>query len=416
MRSILLAHPTGNANVRAAARAFQGADVLQELHSCICWNPHSPLAQLLPASLAAQLARRSFADVPLRLQHSHPWREALRLLAPKLPWLRRHESGPLSIDAIYRRFDRHVAARLPQLCGLQAVYAYEDGALRTFQAARGLGMSTIYELPTGYWRAARQIFEEERELQPEWACTLTGLQDSSAKLARKDEELQLADQVIVASAYVRSTLKDHQACRAPIAVVPYGAPLPLLKTPDNARTNSKLKVLFVGSFGQQKGVSYAIKAINLLGQQVSLTIIGKPKAHHCRPLEVALQRHRHIPSLPHPQVLEQMRQHDVLLFPTLFDGFGLVITEALSQGLPVIATNHSGAPECIRDGVEGFIVPIRDSQAIAERLQQLVDDRELLAAMRQACLRRAAELSWAGYEQGLRLAVGQALQGATDRP
>jgi glycosyltransferase involved in cell wall biosynthesis len=105
-----------------------------------------------------------------------------------------------------------------------------------------------------------------------------------------------------------------------------------------------------------------------------------------------------------------MRQHDVLLFPTLFDGFGLVITEALSQGLPVIATAHSGAPECIRDGVEGFIVPIRSSEAIAKRLQQLVLNRDQLAAMRLACLRRAAELSWAGYEKGLRLAVSQALK------
>jgi len=80
----------------------------------------------------------------------------------------------------------------------------------------------------------------------------------------------------------------------------------------------------------------------------------------------------------------------------------------------VITTLHSGAPECIRDGVEGFIVPIRSSQAIAARLQQLVDGREQLAAMRQACLHRAAELSWAGYEQSLRVAVGQTFQHKSD--
>ena len=165
---LLLTHPTGNANVRAAAGAFQSANLLQELHSCICWDPESTLA------------RRSFVDVPLSVQHSHPWRELLRLLGPYLLRLKLHKSGPLSIDAVYRSFDRHVAARIPQLQGLQ-----------------------------------------------------------------------LADQVIVASAYARST-----------------------------------------------------------------------------------GRHRYITSLPHHQILERMRQHDVLLFPTLFDGCGLVITEALSQGLP----------------------------------------------------------------------------------
>jgi len=80
---------------------------------------------------------------------------------------------------------------------------------------------------------------------------------------------------------------------------------------------------------------------------------------------VALERHHWIASLPHPLILEQMRQHDVLVLPSLFEGYALVINEALSQGLPVIATANSGATEAVRDGVEGFIVPIRSSQAIA---------------------------------------------------
>lgn len=412
---LLLSHPTGNANVRAAARAFHATGWLRELDSCLCWDPQASVARLLPSSLAAQLARRSFADMPLTLQHSHPWREILRLLSPALPLLKAHERGPLSIDAVYRSFDRHVAARLNKLAGLQAVYAYEDGALSTFQSAERLGLRRLYDLPIGYWRAARAIFEEERDLQPAWACTLTGLQDSAAKLDRKDQELQLADQVIVASAYVRSSLIGHQACSAPIAVVPYGAPPPLTEL-QPFRKSGPLRVLFVGSLGQRKGLSYAFEAVEMLGSQVSLTLIGTLTTSHCSPLNAGLVRHQWIPSLPHPQILEQMRRHDVLLFPTLFDGFGLVMTEALSQGLPVIATANSGAPECIRDGVEGFIVPIRSSQAIAERLQQLASNREQLAAMRQACLRRAAEMSWAGYEQALVAVVGQALSSAPSLP
>ncbi len=411
---LLLAHPTGNANVRAAARALHEAGWLRELDSCICWNPESALGLILPPSLAAQLQRRAFPGIPAELLHSHPWRELLRLagVGRRLPWLQRHEHGPLAIDAIYRSFDRHVAARLPRNACLQGVYAYEDGALHTFEAAQSLGLRCIYDLPIGYWRAAQQIFAEERELVPDWACTLTGLADSASKLSRKDEELALADAVIVASGFVRSTLQSHQACTAPIHVVPYGSPPPIAHLPPARASHEPLKVLYVGSLGQRKGLSYALEAIDCLSSSVRLTLIGRPTFSHCAPLNAALQRHRWIASLPHAQILEQMRQHDVLLFPTLFDGFGLVITEALSQGLPVITTLHSGAPECIKDGVEGFIVPIRSSQAIAERLQHLADNREQLAAMRQACLRRAAGLSWAGYEQGLRAAVGQLLSPA----
>jgi glycosyltransferase involved in cell wall biosynthesis len=327
----------------------------------------------------------------------------------RLSLLNRHERGPLSIDAIYRSFDRHVAARLPALQGLKVVYAYEDGALRTFKAAQGLGVHRIYDLPIGYWRSAQRIFQEERELQPAWACTLTGLNDSAAKLERKDQELQLADLVLVPSEFVRSTLIDHGASTASIAVVPFGSPLPLSESPI-CSTTGPLRVLYVGSLGQRKGLSYALDAVAALGSQVSLTLIGRVTTPHCRPLVAALERHHWIESLPHPQILEQMRLHDVLVLPSLFEGYALVISEALSQGLPVLTTPNSGAALTIRDGVEGFIVPIRDSQAIAERLQQLADNREQLAAMREACLRRAEELSWAGYEKGLVQAVSQVLQ------
>jgi glycosyltransferase involved in cell wall biosynthesis len=408
---LLLAHPSGNTFFRATARAFYAAGWLQELDSCICWDTDSALAHRLPASLAVQLGRRSFTDVPLALQHSYPWRELGRLLSAglPLPWLRRHEQGPFSTDAVYQSFDRHVAARLPSLAGLQAVYAYEDAALRSFQAAERLGLRCIYDLPIGYWRAAQQIFKEERELEPEWACTLTGLNDSAAKLARKDQELQLADLVLVPSEFVRSTLLEHNASCAPIVVVRFGSPPPLA-TPPQTPAGGPLRLLYVGSLGQRKGLSYALDAVQALGDQVSLTLIGRVTAPECRPLLAALARHRWIETLPHDQILEQMRQHDVLLLPSLFEGYALVISEGLSQGLPVITTPNSGATQTIRDCVEGFIVPIRNSQAIAERLQQLASNRDQLAAMRRACLRRAAELSWAGYEQGLRVVVGQALQ------
>ncbi|WP_231596283.1 glycosyltransferase family 4 protein [Synechococcus sp. CBW1108] len=407
---LLLAHPLGNTFFRAASRAFYSAGWLQELDSCICWDPDSILARFLPASVAIQLGRRTFYDVPLSLQHSHHWRELGRLLSSSLSlfWLQRHEHGPLSIDAVFYSFDRHVASRLSSQKGLQAIYAYEDAALSSFQAAERLGLRRIYDLPIGYWQAGQRIFQEESELQPEWACTLTGLKDSTAKLARKDQELQLADLVVVPSEFVRSTLQDYKINAKPVVVVPFGSPPPLTASP-HTPTSGPLRVIYVGSLGQRKGLSYALEAVQSLGSQVSLTLIGRVTPPECRPLLAALRRHRWIDSLPHHQVLEQMRQHDVLVLPSLFEGYALVISEALSQGLPVITTPNSGASVTIRNGVEGFIVPIRDSLAIAECLQQLADNRSQLIEMREACLRRAAELSWSVYEQGLISAVGNLL-------
>jgi glycosyltransferase involved in cell wall biosynthesis len=94
-----------------------------------------------------------------------------------------------------------------------------------------------------------------------------------------------------------------------------------------------------------------------------------------------------------------MRRHDVLVFSSLFEGFGLVVTEALSQGLPVITTPHTCGPDILEDGVDGFIVPIRNPEAIAEKLEHLASDRSLLAEMSQAALKKARILSWAEYRR-----------------
>ena len=138
---------------------------------------------------------------------------------------------------------------------------------------------------------------------------------------------------------------------------------------------------------------------------MELSLIGRKPKVDCRSLDMALSRHRWVDSLPHDKILAEMRQHDVFVFPSLFEGFGLVITEALSQGLPVITTPHTCGPDILTEGQDGFIVPIRDSQAIAEKLELLHRDRDCLAAMSIAAVATARRVTWEGYRERLVEAV-----------
>ena len=134
---------------------------------------------------------------------------------------------------------------------------------------------------------------------------------------------------------------------------------------------------------------------------VTLTVIGAPGAGACPALDRELAGVRYLGSQPHSAVLREMSQHDVLVFPTLFEGFGLVMLEAMSQGLVVIATGNSGAPEIITDGVNGYVIPIRSVQALVDRLETLAKDRSRLQEMGNAALATARRLSWAAYRRGL---------------
>ena len=395
---ILLSHPIGNEFVREALAAFDGAGILGEFWTAISWNPKSAINRVLPRSLRELFGRRAFPESVRSRTHTVPVREALRLFAAGVRVSSRHETGALSIDAVFREVDSRVSGRLREITNIRAVYAYEDGALESFRAARDRNLQRIYDLPIGYWKVGQRIFAEEAQREPEWASTLTGTLDSAVKLARKDDELKLATRVIVASTFTKRTLVESP-CSAQIDIVPYGAPPPASQ--EIAKSSGRLKVLFAGSLGQRKGLSYLLKAIESLKGAVDLTLLGRKAVTGCPALEAAVRKYRWLPTLSHAAVLREMQSHDVLVLPSLFEGFGLVILEAMSQGTPVITTDHTAGPDVIEDGIDGFIVPVRSGDAIAQKLELLVRDRDQLISMKIAAKRKARLHGWEIYRQRL---------------
>lgn len=406
---LIFSHPTGNANARHAALALFRAGLLAEFWTCLNLRPPALVERLLPAGAAGQLRRRSFPTELSRAIRTRPFHEIVRHIAPRLGLhgLVRHEHGPFSVDGVYRSLDRAVARRVRD-GKFKAVYGYEDGARCSFVEAKKRGIRTLYDLPIGHWRAARTLLLEEAQREPEWAATLTGNRDSPAKTERKDAELALADVVFVASTFTRKTLGEASDFKGVVMVVPYGSPtvLPVEASRTPAR---KLRVLFVGSLGQRKGLSYLFAACRQVKPAVTLTVIGRKPDEPCAALERELRDVRWIPTCTHAGILAEMAAHDVFVFPSLFEGFGLVLLEALAMGLPVITTANTAGPDIIQEGVQGFIVPIRDSAAIAEKLACLHREPERLVEMSRQARLRAREYSWDSYEQTLAACVGRAL-------
>lgn len=406
---LLAAHPTGNAFAHNLALGLIEHNLLSEFWTCLDWPKNEGLLHMLPDAWTREARRRQLPETIKPFAHLAPTRELIRLFGHKLglgPWIGK-EKSTWSVDGVYRGLDQRVSRRLSQLKGVKGVYLYEDGAANSFAKARQLGLRTFYDLPIGHWKASRRILTEEAELSPEWAGTLKGNFDSDQKLARKDQELELADTVFVASSFTRSTLIETPSGQGKdIVLVPYGAPVVTDAFPVAQRHHGEpLRVLFVGSLGQRKGLRYLLEAIARLGSGFELTLIGRPPSANCAPLAKALQTHRHIAALPHQEIFAEMRRHHVLVFPSLFEGFGLVILEAMACGLPVIATPHTAAPDVMTSGVEGCIVPIRSTDAIAAALTDLAEDESRRQSMAEAALQRAKTLTWTTYRSGMAAAL-----------
>lgn len=334
-----------------------------------------------------------------------------RQLASKAGWssLTKHETGFFSVDAVYQDLDQHVAARLQSAAkrGAGKVYAYEDGAVFSFQAAKALGVQCIYDLPIGYWRTAQRLLKLEQERWPDWSATMPGFLDSPAKLERKDEELRLADRIIVASQFTASTLRDFPGTLAPIEVVPYGFPPVVAAREYEVPQGRPLRLLFVGGLSQRKGIADLFAAVENLGPRVQLTVVGRKASDNCPALDAALTRHRWIPSLPHAQVLALMQEHDVLVFPSLFEGFGLVITEAMSQGTPVITTDRTAGPDLIEHGHNGWLVEAGSTSALQQAIEELLSNPEQIRVVGQAAMETARLRPWTVYGHELVQAISK---------
>ena len=153
---ILLSHPTANQNVRQAATAFLEAGLLEEFWTCVSWKKNGLLDRFaaLSARFQKELRRRSFPVELAPFIRTVPWRELGRQGAAQIGWkkLTRAEDALFSVDAVYRSLDRRVAQEVATGLTIKAIYAYEDGALDTFRAAKERGIKCIFEQPTIYWR------------------------------------------------------------------------------------------------------------------------------------------------------------------------------------------------------------------------------------------------------------------------
>jgi len=138
--------------------------------------------------------------------------------------------------------------------------------------------------------------------------------------------------------------------------------------------------------------------------------VGRKASDNCPALDEALSKHRWIASLPHAGVLKIMREQDVLIFPSLFEGFGMVITEAMSQGTPVITTDRTAGPDIITHGENGWLVDAGSTDALVEAIEELLLHPENIAKAGKAAMEAARSRPWEIYGQELCDAVLQSFK------
>jgi len=344
--------------------------------------------------------RRFHSELPGNYVESN-WRFEI----PEIVYNRVFGKGRRTSNAVYQRderFDKYLSKKISKYSN-NFYWGFQGSSLLTLKEAKIHNIPTIVELSTAHVTAAKKILGEEVRLHPEWADSMDNLIFPKDYEQRLVEEPEVADFIIAASSFTKMSLIDSGILEDKIYTLPLGFDIEKIDfVPSLPRKGRKLKVLYSGTITQRKGIKYLLEAVkHLTPNEVELTLIGNIQGSG-NALKAYSGLFKHIPGLSQAEMFNRYGDYDVLVLPTIFEGFGLVILEALACGLPVITTPHSIGPEIIKDGQNGFIVPIRDENAVAKAIVSLMEkeDDELME-MRKKSRDSALSYSWEQYKNRL---------------
>lgn len=247
----------------------------------------------------------------------------------------------------------------------------------------------------------KELFQEEMLLNPKASTTLS--QEYEFSLSKEElevlsEEVKLATHFLCASSLTKKSLTFKGISEDKIKVIPYG--VDTSKFTFSERKHAEIfKVIFIGSLNQRKGITYLLDALAEM-KNVELTIITrgiydeKLIQNYSFPIHVVID-------VAHDKLQEELHNANCFVLPSVLEGFGQVILEAMATGIPVIATENTAGIDIIENGVDGFVTPIRDIQALKESLEKLKADFSFSKAMGKAAHEKAKVYTWDKFRTDL---------------
>ena len=290
---------------------------------------------------------------------------------------------------------------------------YSGAGLGTLRRLRQSRTVCVVEAVNCHVRVQERIMREEYE---RLGLPFAGFH--AREMARRVEEYALADAVLCPSHFVRESFLQEGWEAERVHVVPYGIPLPDGQSFTRLPDDGIFRVLYVGQLSPRKGLRYLIEAFDSLRHPRKELVIVGPRSEPSGLEGVTIPAGvRFTGVLKGEELAAAYRSAHVFVLPTVEEGLALVLGEALGHRTPVIATVNSGGADLFQDGREGFLVPIRDPAALADRMQRLVDDPGLRARMSEAAVARSQVLGgWERTDRLLLAALEKMVQTSRKQP
>jgi len=277
------------------------------------------------------------------------------------------------------------------------VLGREDACLSSFQKARELGITRLYDLPTAYFRTVQKLLDQELAQFPDVDPVTTDPREyASDRAERKENELALADQILCPSSFVRQSLLDAGVDASKIHCIPHAAIQEWLDIP--VPEHRPPIFLFVGQISLRKGAHRLLQVWKKIKAYRThrLRLIGPMRLTDTFLRDYA-GLYEHVPSLPRHALPKEYAQARALVLNSSSEGLAMVILEAISCGTPVLASRNTGGEDILSDGIEGRFFDFGDDDALMAALDWGLSHPQELAEMGRRARLRAALWTWREY-------------------
>lgn len=216
------------------------------------------------------------------------------------------------------------------------------------------------------------------------------------KIELEKTQFFLAPSQFVKKSLLYSGVKENQ-----IAICPYGSNFNSIPKKEYNIKKDKLKAIYVGNVTAMKGVHYLLKAIlEIPKEKIELIVVGSyDNSSHV--FDKYLNRVQFTGKVLHKKVKNLLSQADIFIFPSLGDGMGLSVLEAMSCGLCCIVTRNAGASDAIVDGVNGFVVDAQNEEVLKEKILWLYENKNVLSQIGKEAIKSIEKYTWDNYESNV---------------
>lgn len=388
MKSLLL-HP-GTQYSHHLACQLQRLECLYKFITGIAFTENNPLLRLLPAFLESKISNRI-------LDCSIKGSQFKNIPIPELMALYRIFRGEEIEKVMHERnrlFQNSVRQKL--LENAECVIGFDTSSWIIAEKVKKINKPYFLDQSIAHPREKEVIFDDLRIQYPHWGQDISKKNETQVNL--EEQEYSLATKIVVASSFTKKSLLKHGVAWEKIIVNPYGVSTEFFRTKNRGKAGQRIRFLYLGIPGARKGLPFLLDVWKdkELHKVAELWIAGPSNTFALRFVE-KVEGIAYLGKMPYKKIPSLLEACDCLVFPSFFEGFGLVILEAMAAGLPVITTEATAGPDIIEHAKDGFIIHPGDKQALSQCMLSIATDPALCYFMGSLAREKAKLFSWNAY-------------------